>query len=312
MTLKTQKIISLIWVVTGFLLCFEALVYILNIDQPYIYIYLAIAIGIYLTLKITFFYDLHFKSTKASLKLLKGHPNWSSWIKAHLSMLWLYTKERLHHFRHWKTVRHWITCMGTPWLLYWATVGVLFLNFNKQSIQQSFILLSTIALSIIFWHLKEIFRNQGENTSEAAHVTFQAIKLYSAFVIFVASMGLVQYFCLSTWSLYFIVFGGTMTLMYQSLFHLQKISYKNVLVIIAIAFVISSFASAVHFYWGLNYATGSVFLMGLYNFFWGIFYYYLRKRLNWQIFIEYLLVTLLICGLAIGVTNFKARILPYC
>lgn len=312
MTQKTQKIISAVWVTLGIFLCLEVLAYILNLDQAYIYIYLAIVIGLYLTLKITFFYDLHFKSTTTSLRLLKGHSGVRVWLKAHLIMVYAYTKERLHHFRHWKTLRHWINCLGLPWLLYWATVGVIFLNFNRVAIQQSVILLSTAALSVLFWHLKEIYRNQGENVTEAAHVSFQAVKLYSALMIFLCGLGLVQYFCLPYWSLCLVVLGAIFTLMYQSLFHMQKINWVTVAVIAIIAFVLSLFAGLVHIYWGLNYATGALFLTGLYNFVWGLYHYYLRRRLSWQVFFEYLLVTIFICGLSIGVTNFKARLLPYC
>lgn len=295
MTLRQEKIFSVIWVAAGELVCFEVLAYILNLNQLSVYINLAFAVSIYMTIRTAFYYDLHFK--------VRGQLG---------SSIVSYARNRLHHFMHWETLRHWISCMGTPTLLYWATVAIIFLNFNRIAVQQLFIVISTLAFSFFFWHLKEIYSNRGEEMKESAHVIFQAIKLYSAFTIFLASLGLVQYFCLSYWSLGPIIFGGIYTLMYQSLFHMQKINPKSVVALGVIALIISLVSGLVFLYWGLSYTTGALFLMGIYNFFWGLYYYFLRGRLSWSVFWEFLLVTILICSLCLGMTNFKSRILPYC
>lgn len=311
MTLRSEKLLSLLWVSLGALLCFEALIYILNLNQPGIFIRLALAVAVYLTLQIAFFYDLHFKTT-GKFGCEHKHISLVDWSFCRVKLLVNYGRQRLHHFRHWKTLRHWIHCMGMPTLLYWATVGIIFLNFNRQFVQQLFAITSTMALAFFFWHLKEIYLDRGEQMKDSAHVVFQAIKLYSAFTIFLASLGLVQHFCLSYWSLGPIIFVGIFTLMYQSLFHMQKISPKTVASLGVISTIISLIGGLVFLYWGVSYTTGALFLMGIYNFFWGLYYYFLRGKLTWAIFWEFFLVTVLICALSAGITNFKSRILPYC
>lgn len=311
MTLRAEKIFSLVWVSLGVFLFFEALVYILNLDQPGIYLNLSLAMAAYLTFKIAFFYDLHFKSTGV-YGCKETHTDLFAWLWCRVQLVVRYAAQRLIHFRHWKTLRQWIHCMGIPTLLYWATVGIIFLNFQRILVQQVFVLFSTVAFALFFWHIKEIYRNKAEELTETVQISLQAIKLYSAFTIFIAALGLVQYFCLSYWSLCLVVLGSIFTLMYQSLFHMQKIKVKAVGSIFVIAVIMALFSGLVYTYWGLSYTTGALFLMGIYNFFWGIYSYFLRGRLSWAVFWEYFLVTLLICGMSVGITNFRARIIPYC
>jgi hypothetical protein len=312
MTLRSEKILSQILVIFGVFLSLEALVYILNLNQQDIYIHLALFIFVYITLKFTFYFDLHFKSSGVLACKLKRHASRWDWLACRLGMLRQYAVSRFVHFRHWRTLRHWINCLGLPWLLYWGTVAIIFLNFHRSLVQQSAVVLSGIALSLIFWHLKEIYLNQGENVSEVTHVTLQTIKLYTAFVIFLACIGLAHYFCLPYTLFCLAIFGSIFTLMYQSLFHMQQINLKAIGSIFIIAAIITVFSGLVFVYWGLSNPTAALFLLGLYNFFWGVYSYHLRKRLSWAIFMEHLLITVLITGLSFGTTNFKAQLLPYC
>ena len=68
----------------------------------------------------------------------------------------------------------------------------------------------------------------------------------------------------------------------------------------------------VYVYWGYNYFTAAVFLTACYNFFWGIFHYHLDKSLTWRAFWEILIISLIMGGMVISVTNFHARLLDSC
>lgn len=68
----------------------------------------------------------------------------------------------------------------------------------------------------------------------------------------------------------------------------------------------------VFFQWGLNYFTAGALLMVWYNFFWNILHHYLDNSLTPKSFLELAAVTLLVTGMLMGATNFRARVLGSC
>jgi hypothetical protein len=65
-------------------------------------------------------------------------------------------------------------------------------------------------------------------------------------------------------------------------------------------------------FWGYNYFTGAVFLAVFYNLLWGIFHYSLDRALNFKVFLEIAVISLLLASMVFSVTNFKAKLLDGC
>ena len=84
----------------------------------------------------------------------------------------------------------------------------------------------------------------------------------------------------------------------------------------AIAFVISLVMGivgyGVYVWWGYNNFTAAVFMAACYNLMWGVFHYSLDKALTPRALLEILVISLIIIGMILEVTNFKARILDGC
>src|SRR3989344_2642877 len=78
---------------------FEALIYILNLNQPEIFIRTAFYVGLFYILQIAIFYDLHFKGVAGFER--------SVW-------------QRLKHFKQWHFVHNWFNYLILPGIIFWS------------------------------------------------------------------------------------------------------------------------------------------------------------------------------------------------
>ena len=291
---------------------FEALIYIVNLYQIKIFLWLALAIWLYLWVKISFLYDLHFKNKGALKKAIKKHESISHWlhrsVRICLSAVW----DRFEHFRKWESLKQWLNYLLLPGLIFWSTVAIFYLNLGRFNYQQIFAGLSSLSLVVSFWHIKEIYTAQEERISFQSFAALSAVKIYASLVSYGAAMHYAKYNCdfISPWWFVTIVFCVTFLLIYQALFQHKYNNTKNLFLALLIAITQSTVGYAVFTFWGYEYLTAAIFLAAFYNMLWGIFHHNLEGTLSRRVFWETVIVSIFIAVLAVSVTNFRAQILP--
>lgn len=321
MTLQTQKFITSLAVTVGVLGGFEALVYVLNLNETGLFVRLGVYIYLYLAVKMMLLYDLHFKNPGSLARATAKHESIPHWLTRTLR-IWLSAfHDRFRHLMHWSDFRHFQNYLVLPALIYWGTVGIFFttadlLPGQRIPLQQTFIFLSTAALVMCYWYLKEIFYRKSDAVHTSITKVLAVIKLYAAFLLYTSALAVARNFCLEDSLFVTGVFVLNFWLLYQAIFQHNFISAKSIVLALAISAVMALFSYVLYHTWGItdaDYFTAGVFQVAWYNFFWGIFHHYLNKeKFNAKVFAELLLMTLLVSVMMLSVTNFKARILYSC
>lgn len=312
MTLKDQKLITAMLVAAAVFGGFEALIYIVNLNQISVFLWLSLAIWLYLWIKITLLYDLHFKNpgslSRARVKHEAVARRLLRYQKILLSALW----DRLSHFRKARLFFKWANYLLLPGLIFWSTVGIFYLNLGRTSVQQIFALLSGAAIIVAFWYIKEIYTRKEERVGLDVFAALSAVKIYTALAVYGTALTLTRYYCLSPVFLAVGVFALTFLIIYQALFQHNFTQLKNTGLTAGIAGLTAALALGIYRYWGYNNLTGAVFLTAFYNLFWGLFHHSLENTLTRRVFWELIFVSLFIALMAVSVTNFRAQILPAC
>jgi len=312
MTLKQQKIISAVLIAIVAFGGLEALVYIVNLDQPIIFLKAAFFIWLYLSLKITLLYDLHFKNPGALKRAKARHEN----IVHFLHRSWrIFSTAFAERFSHIFSKHHWLQFQNyliLPGFLFWATVILLYVEMGNQRLQQILVLLSGSSIVVIFWYLKEAFLRKTEKVDRDIFAALAAMKIYATAVAYAAALAILRRFCLDAWLFTAAVFCLTFLLMYQALFQHKLVEIKNMSWTLLISAFQGTIGYFVYRYWGYNFFTAAVLMAASYNFFWGTFHYHLDKALTRKVFFEILLICAVIALMVFSVTNFKARLLDGC
>ncbi len=314
MTIKTQKFIAAVLISAAVFGGFEALIYIVNLNQITIFFWTAAAIWLYLWVKISLLYDLHFKNPGALKRAKIKHESVTHWLNRSIRILLSAFWDRIKHFREWKTFSSWLNYLLLPGIIFWSTVVMLYLNLGRFMLQQCFVVLSGIALIAAYWHIKEIYTAKEEKVSLKNFAVLSAVKIYTALAAYGAAIQYAKYNCDFISPLWFltIVFCVTFLLIYQALFQHKFTNFKNMLWTLGIALCQGLLGYAVYMFWGYEYLTASIFLAAFYNMFWGIFHHSLEGTLNKRVFWETIIVSIFIAVFALSATNFRAQILPAC
>lgn len=312
MTHKTQKIIAtslIVFVVIG---GFEALIYILNLNQPAIYFQVAFWIYLYLIFNIIFFFDLHFKKRGNWQRAKARHSGVISDLERFVKTVASSFYERFEHLRKWQYLRQWVYFLLLPSFIFWSSFSLFFINFGFYKVQQIVAIFSGIALVLYYSYLKEIFYRQKEVVDSDIFIILSVIKIYTAGALFAASMGMLRRYCLDP--IYFSaeVFCYSFLLIFQALYQHRRLNSSTIPKALLIALAMGVIGQFVYVYWGYNYFTAAAFLTACYNFFWGIFHYRLDKALSRHAFFEILIISLIMAGMVISVTNFSSRLLDEC
>jgi len=311
-TPKLQKILATtfigITVVTGL----QALIYILNLDQSYIFWQASVYIYLYLLLQVVLLFDLHAKRPGYFSRARENHKNISFRLKREVRIFFTALWDRFEHLRRWGYLRQWIHFLLLPSFIFWASVSLFYVNFNYLRVQETVAILSSVALIANYWNLKEVFYRRKEIVDRDIFVVLTVIKIYAAGALFAASMSFLRYYCLSPIYFSLEVFGYTFLLIYQALYQHRKVFGYTLSITLIISILMALIGYLVYVYWGFNYFTAAVFMSVCYNLFWGIFHYRLDRELTWQTFAEIFLVSVLIAVMVISITNFRARILDGC
>ncbi len=312
MTLKSQKIISCALISLVVVGGFQALIYILNLNQPATYLQVAFWIFAYLIFKILFLFDLHFKKPGSLGRARVMHAGVARKLERNVKILLSALKDRLHHLYKWDYLKQWLHFLLLPGFIFWATISLFYVNFGNLKIQELLALLSSVALILDYWFLKEAFQRGREVVDNDIFVILSMIKIYAATILYGAALAMLRYYCFKP--IYFSseVFGYSFLLIYQALYQHRRINGKNTAIALGISAVMGLAGNQVYIMWGYNYFTAAIFLAALYNLMWGVFHYHLDKALTWRAFLEILAISAIVAGMVFSATNFRARILNDC
>ena len=312
MNSKTGKIFGAILNLCIVLGGFEGLIGILNLNQPDLYVRTAFYVGLFYIFQIFLLYDLHLKNPGSFKRAKAKHRAVSDqFIKACKvvsSALW----DRCYHLRQGKFFRLWLNYLILPGIIFWSSIAIFFVNFGIYRIQQIFVFLSSAALFLNYWYLKEIFARGREKVDKDIFVAMSMVKIYASALVYAAILVLIRRYCLDASYLVLAVFSCTFLLIYQALFQHRLITIKNLAVTLLISAVMAFVGYGVLAFWGYNYFTAAVFMAACYNLLWAIFHYRLDKALTLSAFLEILTVSIIVSAMVFSVTNFRARILDDC
>jgi hypothetical protein len=312
MQLKTQKIITaglnLIVVVWSF----EILITILNLNQPAIFARTAFIVGLFYILQIVLLYDLHFKNKGALGRARQQHGHLVEGMEKNLKVFFSAFWDRCAHLREIKFIKQWLNYLILPGIIFWSTIAIFFVEFGFLKVQQSFAILSSLALFINYFYLKEIFLRGKERVDTDVFVMMSMIKIYASAIAYGASIAIIRRYCLDSRLLVLGIFAITFLLIWQALYQHKKTGIKNLSYALLMSVVMAELGNLVLVYWGYNHFTAAIFLATCYNLMWGVFHYKLDKALTVKALLEILLVSAIILGMIFGVTNFRARLLDDC
>lgn len=312
MTLKQQKLISTILISIVAFGGLEILAYIINLNQPVLFTKAAFAIYLYLVLKITLLYDLHFKRPGALKRAQARHESISHWlhrsVRVVLSAFW----DRISHLRKKHHFLQFQNYLILPGFLFWSTVILLYINMGNRRLQQIFVLLSGGAIVVVYWYLKEAFLRKTEKVDRDIFAALGAVKVFAAAIVYAGFLAILRRFCLEPNIFTAGIFSLTFLLMYQALFQHKLIDIKNIAWTLLISAVQALLGYFVYRYWGYNFYTAGILMAAIYNLMWGTFHYHLDKALSRRVFFEILLICAVIALMVLSVTNFKARLLDGC
>jgi hypothetical protein len=312
MTKRTHRTIAAILNLVVVVGSFEGLISILNLDQPLIYVRTAFIVGLFFILQIVLLYDLHFKTPGSISRAKKKHESLAQGIAKSFKVLGWALWDRCAHFREAKFVKQWLNYLILPGIIFWASISLFFVNFGFPKEQQIFAGLSSIALYLNYFYLKEIFSRGNEMVDPDVFVALSIVKIYASAIVYGASLALIRRYCLPSSLLVLGTFALTFLLVWQALFQHKMTTLKNLGITVLIALLMSQLANLVLVFWGYNYFTAAVFLATCYNLMWAVFHYSLDRSLTWRTFWEILVISVIIAGMVFSVTNFKARILDDC
>jgi hypothetical protein len=289
---KSHKLISVLVISIISFAGLESLVYINNLYQPQFYIMMSGYFYLFLILWLHFLFDLHFKDP--------DHLDAQTLLKT------IY--RRFKHFLVWENFRYFQNFLILPGILYWGSIILIGINFGHLKLQHFIAAATSIALIVAYSLFKEVFHQKQAPIQNNHFVILTYLKIYAAWLIYAASLGIVWYYCFKPWVFYLVVFIVTLMLLYQALFQFCKITLQNLGYAVLVSIGLSVVSYFVYQYWNVNYFSAGLFLMAFYNFLWNILYHQIKKTLTLKTIFEQLAVFALIVVMVFGVTNFRSKI----
>ena len=311
-SIPVQKLIAVAVVALAVVGGLQALVVIVNLNQISIFLNTAFWLWLFLLVEVTLLYDLHFKRRGNWQRAAERHRQVSERFWRNCRTVFSALGARIEHVRHWSQLRYWVNYLLLPGLLFWATVGLLYVNFGNIKMQETFVGLSSFALILNFWYLKEAFSRQQEKVETDIFVALSVVKIYTAAMLFGSALVVMRSYCLDPWLYAAALFGFNFFLIYQALFQHNFITARTLLITAGLSLLQSLVGYWVYISWGYNYFTAAIFLTVVYNLCWGVFHYWLDRSLTKKEFLEILLFSLVVATMVFTTTNFRARISDGC
>jgi hypothetical protein len=295
-----HKILSTAIVTLGAFLGFEALSYIIGIYQLKGSLYVAFYVYAFHIFWLTFLFDLHLKKRGVLANARLNHQS--------AKMLWMAFQERIEHVKKWQYLRHYQNYLVLPGLIYWATVVLMFLNPFRSILKELLVISSTAALSVAYWFMKEHISKNLEHRQSSLKV-LSLVKLYAAFIVFSAIMGVTFYYGFDAVFLLTAALVVTFLLVYQALFQHRLLNFQIFFWIIALAGVLGIVSLWVYGNWSSEYFTGGLVMLAVYNFLWGILHHYLEKTLTRKVVFEYFVMMVFVISFLFASHNFNQRVI---
>lgn len=309
---NTQKIVSVSLIIVALFGGFEILAYILNLNQPDIFVRTAIWVYLYLVIMMFLLFDLHFKNAGSFARAQAKHEDIPHAFKRSMRVLGSALWDRFEHLRNRRYLWLWFNHLIIPALVFWSTILLLYVNFGFIRLQQILIIISSGMLVVYYTSLKEFFYRRKEIMDRDLFVKMSMVKIYASTLAFGAALAVVRYYCLEANLLVIGIFCVAFLLLYYALFQYRLVSMKTLAIAALIAAVMGFLGAVTLAWWGYDYFTAAIFLGASYNLLWGLFHFQLDHTLTRAALIEIIIISLLIVGMVASVTNFRARILDGC
>ncbi len=294
-----QKILSTLIVTIGAFLGFEAISTALGIYQLRSGLVLSLYIYVFHIFWLTFIFDLHLKKRGV---LATARLNYKG-----AQMLWMAFMDRIEHLRNWNYLRHYQNYLVLPGIIYWGTVTLLLLNPFDTGFKQALAICSTVALGVTYWYMKEHISRNLEHENHWIGV-LSLVKLFAAFLIFSATMGVTFYFGFGPGFVFMAILTLTFLLIYQALFQHRLLNFSAFLWVVTIALTMGIVSLWVYSNWSNEYFTAGLVMLAVYNACWGILHHYLENTLNKKIAFEYLAMMAFIVVLIFASHNFHQQV----
>lgn len=294
-----NKIFSTAIVTMGAFLGFEAVSYSIRIYQLSTALQLSIYIYFFHIFWLTFIFDLHLKKISIIGAYLSGKLNFQIFKGA--------LKERFAHVMNWQYFRHYQNYLVLPGIIYWTVVVLLFSNPFNHVLKQSLILLTTFAMGVAYWYMKEHVSRKLEHDHEWIKI-LAIVKLFAAFTSYSALLAVSLRYGYGPMFLFAATLALTFFLIYQALFQHKLLNFDTFMWVIIISFFMGIVALWVYDNWNTQYFTGGLVMLSVYNSLWGILHNYLDKTLNRRVVFDYLVMTIFIISVLFASHNFNQRI----
>ena len=214
---------------------------------------------------------------------------------------------RIEHILNIRNFGHLVNSLVLPGLVYWPVVVLMFLNPFSGLIKQILVVTGSISLTFIYWYFTQTFSEKLEAHDLGLKI-LNLVKVYSAFLVFAASLGTAWYFGLGQGPVFQTVFLATFLLLFQALFQHRMINLKTDLWLILASLLIAGFAVLIFDFWNRNYFSGALVVAANYNLIWSLLHHYLEKNLTNKLAWEYILMTAVLISLVAVTQNFSAQI----
>jgi hypothetical protein len=245
-------------------------------------------------------FDLHFKRAR--------NVHHGLWALFKAPVIWEALKDRARHLYHWSYVRHYLNYLIVPSVLYWSVVVMLFINPFAELFKDGLIIVSTVALSVIYWHLKEVFSHERELHYLGLRA-LSLVKIFTALLAYTALTAVGWYFGIALNFIAPVVYIATVLLVYQSLLQ-HKLLVSRSFVLIAVMGLIITMAFAVVFqFWSVNYYTAGLMIAVVYTCCWSLLRHYLEKTLSLALAWEYVFMFVVLLSIILATHDFQGRIL---
>lgn len=273
---------------------FQAASEIMNSYQIAIFAQVSLYVYLFLVFWQSFVFDLHLKKTRTSTDFRR---TFADSLKDRF--------DYLKHKHHWLQFQNYLVLPGT---IYWATIGLLYLNPFDERFKQVIIVLSTLGLTVAFWYLKKIFYQHGAASRNERQMIF-LVKIYASYLGFAASLGVTRYFGFGAAFFTLLVFCVTFLLFYQAFFQHHSLNLEALRQTLSSSAFLAILAYIIFYIWNVNYFSAALVLTAFYNTIWGIIHHqYIDRDLTRQIVLEYLAVLFVILVIVFSTTNFAERI----
>ncbi|MBX4188324.1 MAG: hypothetical protein KW793_04300 [Candidatus Doudnabacteria bacterium] len=294
-----HKIISTLLVTVATYFGFQALDLISGIYQIETYFMVAWYVAIFHTFWLLFIFDLHLK--------IKGHWAHAYSKYAGIEAFFYALKLRIRHFYHWLYVKKYLTYLILPSIFYWSVVILMYLNPFHELFKDALIIISTVSLSITYWHFKEAFSKHMEMHQTGLKIQ-NLVKLLAGYLMYTALLAVGWYFGFSLLALMLVVFVMTFLLVYQALYQHRLIKGEVYPAILVLSTLITLIFAVVSLKWNVNYYSAGLMVSASYNLCWSVFHRYLHRTLPRKLLWEYVFMFIVLISLILSTHDFQGRI----